>query len=87
MSEFKYKFSNTEKTYTREGEKPQTYKVCDICGAEQQNNFGFEVSHARRDNTGSYRLSLCGKCANKVLPILEDALDQINGIVKAGRGL
>ena len=80
MMDFRYKHSNTEHTYTRNG-KTQTYKVCDICGAEQQNNYGLEVSHARRNSLGEYRLCLCGKCATVVLPILEGALDQIQATV------
>lgn len=81
MTDFHFKHSNGEHTYTSEDGKTRTYKVCDICGAEQQNNFGLEVSHARSGNEGSYRLSLCGKCANRVLPILEDALDEIHKTV------
>lgn len=80
MAAFHFKHSNTEHTYSEDG-KSRTYKVCDICGAEQQNNYGLEVSHARRDSMGSYRLSLCGKCATVVLPILEGALDQIQATV------
>ena len=76
MAGFRYKHSNAEHTYTKDG-KTQTYKVCDICGAEQQNNYGLEVSHARRNSMGWYRMGLCGKCAAEVLPILEGALDQI----------
>ena len=80
MADFHFKHSNTEYTYSEDG-KRRTYKVCDICGAEQQNNYGLEVSHARRGAEGSYRLSLCGKCANKILPILEGALDEIHATV------
>ena len=39
------------------------------------------MSHARSGAEGSYRLSLCGKCANKILPILEGALDEIHATV------
>ena len=71
-----FKYSNAEHTCIEDG-KSRTYKVCDICGAEQQNNYGLEVSHVRSGAEGSYRLSLCGKCANKILPILEGALGEI----------
>ena len=80
MADFHFKHSNTEHTYSEDG-KSRTYKVCDICGAEQQNSYGLEVSHARSGAEGSYRLSLCGKCANKILPILEGALDEIHATV------
>ena len=71
-----FKHSNAEHTYIEDG-KRRTYKICDICGAEQQNNYGLEVSLARSGVWGSYRMGLCGKCANKILPILEGALDEI----------
>ena len=81
MEEFKYRHSNTEITYTDEDGKSKTYKVCDVCGAEQQNNYGFEISHARRDCAGRYRLCLCGKCATKLLPLIEDALERVQTAV------
>ena len=85
--EFKYKHSNAEKTYTDSKGRKRTYKVCDVCGAEQQNNFGFEVSHDRSGCNGSYRLSLCGKCANRLLPHLEDAIKHIQEDVRQLKGL
>ena len=86
MSNFKYKYSNAEHTYTESG-KSTTYKVCDICGAEQKNNYGFTISHARSGVEGSYRLGLCGKCANKILPILEEALEEVQETARQLRGL
>ena len=71
-----FKYSNAERTYTKDG-KSRTYKICDICGAEQQNDCGLEVSYTRSGVYGSCRMGLCGKCANKILPILEGALDEI----------
>ena len=71
-----FKYSNAERTYIEDG-KSRTYKICDICGTEQQNNYGLEVSLARSGVWGSYRMGLCGKCANKILPILEGALEEI----------
>ena len=71
-----FKYSNAEHTYIEDG-KSRTYKICDICGTEQQNNYGLEVSYARSGEFGSWRMGLCGKCANKILPILEGALGEI----------
>lgn len=71
-----FKYSNAEHTYIKDG-KNRTYKICDICGAEQQNDYGLEVSYARSGVWGSCRMGLCGKCANKILPILEEALGEI----------
>lgn len=85
--EFKYRHSNTEVSRTDSKGRKQTYKVCDVCGAEQQNNYGLEVYHDRSGCNGSYRLSLCGKCANKLLPQLEDTIDRIKEEVRELRGL
>ena len=76
MVDFRYRRSSPERTLTKDGEI-RTITACDICGAEQQNNYGLEVNHARRDSMGQYKLSLCGKCAPLVIPILEDAVDRI----------
>ena len=73
-----FKYSNAEHTYTSEGGKKRTYKVCDACGAEESSNFGMEVSFARRGTRMDERMGLCTKCANKVLPILENALDEMH---------
>lgn len=70
-----FKYSNAERTYIKDG-KSRTYKICDICGAEQQNDYGLEVSFARSGLWGSRRMGLCGKCAKKILPILEGALEE-----------
>lgn len=70
MSDFIFKHSNAEHTYTDENGKKTTYKVCDVCGVE-----------------GNYRLGLCGKCANKILPLLEDTLEEIQEKVRELREL
>lgn len=87
MSDFIFKHSNAEHTYTDENGKKTTYKVCDVCGVEQKTNYGFTVSHKRSGVEGSYRLGLCGKCANKILPLLEETLEDIKDTVRELREL
>ena len=78
--DFHFKYSNTEYTHVGKDGKKRTYKVCDACGAEEPSNFGMEVSFARRGTWGKERMGLCTKCANKILPILEDALEEMHRI-------
>lgn len=70
----KYQFSNTEFTYELEGEKTITVAVCDACGLEHRNNYGFEISYARRGLSGGGRRKFCGKCATKHIGYLEEAI-------------
>ena len=76
--DFHFMYSNSERTYIGEDGKKRTYKVCDACGAEEPSNFGMEVSFARRGTWMDERMGLCTKCANKVLPILENALEEMH---------
>ena len=76
----KFKYSNTEHTYTGQDGKRNTYSVCDICRTEQKSNYGLDVQYTGIGRDIRSRISLCGKCANKILPILEDALRQIDAI-------
>lgn len=78
---FKYEHSNEQRTYTDEDGKQETFAICDACGKEHKNNFGLEVSYSMRNNWTQYRIKLCGKCANKVVPILDRATEEIEGIV------
>ena len=78
--DFHFMYSNSERTYIGEDGEKRTYKVCDACRAEEPSNFGMEVSFARRGACGVERMGLCTKCANKILPILEDALEEMHRI-------
>ena len=72
-----FKHSNKEITRTYESGKKRTYKVCDICGAEQQNDYGFETSYAKYGICESCRCGLCEECANQLIPILQEAFKKI----------
>lgn len=73
----KYKFSNTEEGYVSEDGKRQTFKVCDVCGTRQKSNYGYEVQYAKRGSWAAYRRGLCSKCAARLIPILEDAMQRM----------
>lgn len=73
----KYKFSNTEVSCTSEDGKRQVYKVCDLCGTKQKSNYGYEVQYAKRGSWAAYRRGLCSKCAAKLIPIMEEAMQRI----------
>lgn len=76
MAGMKYRHSNTEITKTVNGKK-RVYKVCDVCGAEQQNNYGCEYSYAMYGSWGTGRFCLCGKCASRIIPIFTDAIESM----------
>ena len=80
----KYRHSNTEVWYEENGKK-RVYKVCDVCGAEQQNNFGCEFSYAMRGSLGHGRMALCGKCANQIIPIFIDAIYKMHDMERVMR--
>lgn len=65
-------FSNSNKEVTIDG---KVYKVCDACGAKQRNNFGFDIDYQRKGVYGGRRMGLCIKCANRIIPIMEKAID------------
>lgn len=71
-----FKFSNGEHG-TYENGKKRVYKICDACGRECKSNFGYSFEYAYRGNWGKGQTGLCVACANKVVPILEEALDNM----------
>ena len=85
-TDFIFRHSNTEVTHIDENGKANTYKVCDACGAEQKSNCGLTLSYARRGAAGFARFGLCYKCANKIVPLFRETLEDIKGIVKEIRG-
>ena len=86
-TDFIFRHSNTEVTHIDENGKANTHKVCDACGAEQKSNCGLTLSFARRGSMCIIRrYGLCYKCANKIVPLLEETLEDIEGIVRGIRG-
>ena len=82
---FKYEYSNGQITHTYANGKKETFAICDACGKEHKNNFGLEISFSMRNHWGWRRIKLCGKCANRVIPILIRASDAIADEVDARR--
>lgn len=70
-------FANSNKEITVDG---KVYKVCDACGSKQKNGFGFELDYQRYGVYGGKRMGLCSKCANKIVPILEKAIEDAETI-------
>ena len=71
----RYQYSNAEKTRTDENGKQEVIAVCDICGAEHKNSYGYEISYAMYGESKSQRAKYCGKCARAIIPALIKALE------------
>lgn len=73
-----YQHSNAEVGTTDPATGKRTvWKVCDICGREQHSNHGFTVSYSAPGSGGAERHGYCARCANRLVPILTAALDEI----------
>lgn len=73
-----YEHSNAEVGQTDpETGKKTIWKCCDICGAQQHSNNGFTVSFQMPGVWGKQVHGYCSRCANKLIPLLTDALDAI----------
>ena len=74
-----YRHSNSERRIKNtETGKTEFWKECDICGALQHSNYGFTVFYDMPNAHGAHRRGYCAKCANKYIPILIEALFEIN---------
>ena len=72
----KYKYSNTEIVHHVNG-KEYRYKECLVCGKEEKNNYGVEISYDMRGSCGCGSFGLCNKCAKKYIPKFKDAINDI----------
>lgn len=84
-TDFVFRHSTSEVTYIDENGKRNTYKVCDACGAKQKSNCGLTLSFTRRNVAGKHHIGLCYKCANKIVPLFEEALEDARGIIRGIR--
>lgn len=73
----RYQYSNAEKTRTDENGQQEVFAICDICGAEHKNGYGYEVSYAMYGENKSQRAKYCGKCAKAIIPALKEALEAV----------
>ena len=74
-----YEHSNAEVGTTDPATGKRTvWKVCDICGREQHSNHGFTISYQHPGAWGKETHGYCARCANRLVPILTAALDEIH---------
>ena len=71
----KYKFSNHEFTQIKNDRKT-TGAFCDVCGKPHKNGFGFEIEYEMYDSYCRNRMKLCRKCAEQIIPRLEQAVEE-----------
>ena len=74
----KYKHSNHEIGYKKENGKINIVAICDICGAEHKNHYGYEIDFTDRKGWRTARRKCCAKCARQIVPILDEALERMN---------
>ena len=61
-------------TMMKDGEEV-ALTFCDMCGRAYKGDYGYEVHLARHKGRLSARRGLCSSCAEKIVPIIEKALD------------
>lgn len=64
----KYKYSNGERTQIDENGKREVFAICDACGKEHKNNYGFMLSYSMPGGSVSIRKKYCRKCAAVFIP-------------------
>lgn len=82
----KYEFCNAWFAKAGEDGKLKEYKVCDACGKGVHSNAGYEIRYDGGRGFGSARGGYCRKCANKLIPILTEALDKLHEKQEEMRG-
>ena len=58
--------------------KVESWSVCDACGADTKNQYGFKFDFQIRGRNGGGRMALCAKCSRKLMPKLLEAVENIH---------
>ena len=81
----KFNHSNHEIGYKKENGKINVVAICDVCGVEHKNNYGYEINLTYGKGDKWARRKCCSKCANQIIPILDAALECANAKANAMR--
>ena len=73
----KYKYSCTEVTTFNEKGKANTKSICSVCRKKHKNDYGFSIEAEMTGTCFASKSGYCFRCANKLIPILHDALEKI----------